>query len=164
MEEKIIGVIKQPAEAAQKRGIIFLIISMFLLIYMIFKNEEFMNLLQKSGFILILPVICIVFFIIGIYMIAIVYLNRDLKEIKIRAVNDKLYINGQLPFTPVFTDSKVIEMNYPLKEAKLVTGNLKGSIIKWWKLILNDGNTTSAVTIVKSNLKNAADIVNELNK
>jgi hypothetical protein len=164
MKDKIIGTIKQPSESTRKRGIVFLVFSMLLVLYMIFKNEEFIKILNTTYFALLLPVSCGLFFIIGILLIVIVYMNRDLKEMQLKVENGKLIIHSQIPFTPIFLINKTIVLDYPVKEASLLMGNLKGSVNKWWKLCLNDGSKTVAVTIVKSNFSDAEKIVNTINK
>ena len=164
MEDNIIGKIKQPVESSGKRGMVLLAFSALMLLYMIFMNDEFQNTLQTTKFALLLPILCFLFLLSGAYIILIVNLNRELKDIRVKINSGKLTVNAQCPFTSVFSKNRLLEINYPLSEIKLVTGNLKGSVVKWWNLILKGGDKTVTVKIVKENYQDAVSIVNIINK
>lgn len=167
MEGKTLAVLKQPVASNIVRGIFYAVFAVLLFALMAFMGEDFFSELGDNPLYLIIPLAAVGLLVAGIGNVILAIANAGFKENPIIASGDTVSFHGNVLGTPLFSPGKIISISTSGLTANWKLGSPKGAINPWWKLILENRETTARLRILKfksGSIEHLVRDVNELSK
>ncbi len=164
MEGKTLAVLGQPVASNIVRGIFYAAFAVLLVVVMIMLGEDFASTIGDNPLYLVIPLAAVGLLVAGIGNVILAIANAGFAENPVTIGDGAISFHGNILGTPLFSRGKIVSMSTSGLSASWKMGSPKGAITPWWKLILENGETTARLRILKFKSGSIDRLVRDINE